>query len=68
MSVLRLLVMIAARGSGFGSAWIILSAPIGFVRSMSFPTLDMWEKINLSGAVGGFHWSYLAQPAPVPEK
>ena len=32
------------------------------------PTLDMWKKIDLSGAVGGFHWSFLAQPAPVPEK
>lgn len=31
------------------------------------PTVDMWEKMDLAGAVGGFHWSYLAQPAPVPE-
>ncbi|WP_323796083.1 alpha/beta hydrolase [Nisaea sp.] len=31
------------------------------------PTLNMWEKLDLAGAVGGFHWSYLAQPAPVPE-
>jgi haloacetate dehalogenase len=31
------------------------------------PTLDMWEKMDLAGAVGGFHWSFLAQPSPVPE-
>ncbi|UUX50667.1 alpha/beta hydrolase [Nisaea acidiphila] len=31
------------------------------------PTLEMWEKLDLAGAVGGFHWSFLAQPAPVPE-
>lgn len=42
-------------------------------RAMSFcsldviPTLDMWEKLDLAGALGGFHWSYLAQPAPFPE-
>lgn len=31
------------------------------------PTLDMWEKMDLAGAVGGFHWSFLAQPSPIPE-
>jgi haloacetate dehalogenase len=31
------------------------------------PTYNMWENINMRSALGGFHWAYLAQPAPKPE-
>jgi len=31
-------------------------------------TLDMWEAVNKDRAIGGFHWSFLAQPAPFPEQ
>jgi haloacetate dehalogenase len=31
------------------------------------PTLDMWETIDKKRAIGAFHWSFLAQPAPFPE-
>lgn len=32
------------------------------------PTLDMWEGTDKKRALGAFHWSFLAQPAPLPEK
>jgi haloacetate dehalogenase len=32
------------------------------------PTLDVWEQINAERALGGYHWSFLAVPAPVPER
>ncbi len=32
------------------------------------PTLDMWEGTDKARAIGGFHWPFLAQPAPLPEK
>ena len=31
-------------------------------------TLDSWEARNKAGAIGGFHWPFLAQPEPFPEK
>ena len=31
------------------------------------PTHDMWSGIDKNSAMGGFHWSFLAQPAPQPE-
>jgi haloacetate dehalogenase len=31
------------------------------------PTLHMWDSIDKKRAVGAFHWSFLAQPAPFPE-
>ena len=31
-------------------------------------TLDMWEATDKARAIGGFHWPFLAQPAPFPEK
>ena len=31
------------------------------------PTLDMWRGTDKARAIGGFHWSFLAQPAPFPE-
>lgn len=31
------------------------------------PTLHMWESIDKKRALGAFHWSFLAQPAPFPE-
>jgi haloacetate dehalogenase len=32
------------------------------------PTLDVWEAMDAGRAIGMFHWSFLAQPAPFPEK
>lgn len=32
------------------------------------PTIAMWEQIDRTRAVGGFHWAFLAQPAPFPER
>ena len=32
------------------------------------PTLDMWEGTDKARAIGGFHWPFLAQPAPLPER
>jgi len=32
------------------------------------PTLDMWEGTDKKRAIGAFHWPFLAQPAPLPEK
>lgn len=31
------------------------------------PTLDAWQRMNWQGALGTYHWSFLAQPAPMPE-
>ncbi|MEZ5233424.1 MAG: alpha/beta hydrolase [Acidimicrobiales bacterium] len=31
------------------------------------PTLDTWEAARGTAAVGMFHWSFLAQPHPLPE-
>ncbi len=31
------------------------------------PTLEQFERINKSTALGSFHWYFLAQPAPFPE-
>ena len=32
------------------------------------PTLDMYEKTDMKFAKGYFHWFFLIQPAPLPEK
>lgn len=37
-------------------------APIDIV-----PTIEMWEKMAMAGALRSYHWSFLAQPAPMPE-
>lgn len=31
------------------------------------PTHEMWSKLDKTGALGAFHWQFLAQPAPKPE-
>ena len=31
------------------------------------PTLHMWDTNDRARALGAFHWSFLAQPAPFPE-
>jgi haloacetate dehalogenase len=31
------------------------------------PTLSMWEGMNAARALQVYHWSFLAQPAPMPE-
>jgi haloacetate dehalogenase len=32
------------------------------------PTLDAWEQMNADRALATYHWSFLAVPAPVPER
>tara|TARA_R110002073_G_scaffold222261_1_gene382472 strand:+ start:2098 stop:2979 length:882 start_codon:yes stop_codon:yes gene_type:complete len=32
------------------------------------PTLDQWERLNADRALSGYHWQFLAVPAPVPER
>lgn len=32
------------------------------------PTATMWDMANANFAIGTFHWGFLAQPAPFPEK
>ena len=32
------------------------------------PTLDQWERMNADRALSGYHWQFLAVPAPLPEK
>jgi haloacetate dehalogenase len=31
------------------------------------PTLDVWEQMDADKALAGYHWQFLAVPAPVPE-
>ncbi|HEX7966623.1 MAG TPA: alpha/beta hydrolase [Stellaceae bacterium] len=38
-------------------------APIDII-----PTLDMWEGMNADKALASYHWTFLAAPAPVPER
>ena len=48
-----------------------LDHPEAVTRMMSLdvvPTLDMWEGTDKARAIGAFHWPFLAQPAPLPEK
>ncbi len=32
------------------------------------PTLEMWKGMNAARAIAVYHWSFLAQPEPLPEK
>jgi haloacetate dehalogenase len=32
------------------------------------PTAEVWRRTNATSALGYWHWSFLAQPAPLPEK
>ncbi len=32
------------------------------------PTYDQWEQLTWRGGIGSFHWSFLAQPEPLPER
>ncbi len=32
------------------------------------PTAEVWDRINAKMAVGYWHWSFLAQPSPLPER
>ncbi|MDE2007775.1 MAG: alpha/beta fold hydrolase [Rhodospirillales bacterium] len=32
------------------------------------PTLDMWAAMDQAGALGAWHWSFMAQPADLPER
>jgi haloacetate dehalogenase len=31
------------------------------------PTLDMWAAMDKDAAISGWHWPFMAQPAPFPE-
>lgn len=32
------------------------------------PTLNVWELMDKDAALGTYHWMFLAQPAPIPER
>jgi haloacetate dehalogenase len=32
------------------------------------PTLDMYERVDMRSAIGYYHWFFLIQPAPMPER
>lgn len=32
------------------------------------PTAEQFEQMGIAGGLGGFHWYFLAQPAPLPER
>ena len=32
------------------------------------PTLDMWAAMDKEGAISGWHWPFMAQPADFPER
>lgn len=32
------------------------------------PTIEMWERVDARRAVSSYHWSFLAQPNPMPER
>ena len=32
------------------------------------PTLDMWAAMDKQGAIGGWHWPFMAQPSDFPER
>lgn len=40
----------------------------GFVSLDTTPTLDTWEAFDMRASLRAFHWPFLAQPAPVPER
>ena len=31
------------------------------------PTVEVWDALRWKNAIGSYHWSFLAQPAPMPE-
>lgn len=39
-----------------------------FVSLDTVPTLDSWEAFDMAASIRTFHWPFLAQPAPVPER
>jgi len=32
------------------------------------PTIEQWEQMGWRGGLGGFHWFFLTQPSPLPER
>lgn len=32
------------------------------------PTVEMWERLDAPGALSSYHWQFLAQPNPMPER
>jgi len=57
------------RGARVGSR-LALDHPDRVTHYMSLdvvPTHEMWMAVNKDSALGGFHWMFLAQPAPQPE-
>ena len=39
-----------------------------FVTLDTVPTLDSWEATDMEVSIRRYHWSFLAQPAPLPER
>ncbi len=32
------------------------------------PTAEMWERVDAESMISGYHWAFLAQPNPMPER
>ena len=50
---------------------LALDAPDRVSRLVSLdtvPTLDIWDAWDMAASIEAFHWSFLAQPAPLPER
>jgi len=41
---------------------------VSFAALDIVPTLVLWERMNKDAALGTFHWPFLAQPKPLPER
>jgi len=58
------------RGARIGYR-LALDAPEA-VRSFGIvdivPTIEVWDAMDWKAALGGYHWTLLAQPAPTPER
>ena len=32
------------------------------------PTVEQWDRVTMQSMLAGYHWAFLAQPAPMPER
>jgi haloacetate dehalogenase len=53
---------------GFRMAMDHPSVVSGFAALDVIPTIDVWESMDAKAAIKGFHWPFLAQPYPIPER
>lgn len=63
--------MLAAHDRGGRVGYRLALDHPGVVQKLSIldiiPTADVWKRANKAFALGYWHWSFLAQPAPFPE-